>query len=178
MAKQDDEGKQFINDLAAMIAEQTLASIIGIDATVKGYVNKHLGQIIDVGLGVEKAWHERKDTYRFIGTNGFVGPLKEFIQQLGAQHALESAPKHVKELTEKRLEAMLEHGLGKEGQQAYADAYAHAMMTMCNEMMKSSEAAFIKRLEGAVTEAMSRTNALVAERVDALIRSMQEGTKK
>lgn len=179
MDDQNDKSKQFINDLAAMIAEQTLSNIMDVDETVIEYVNKHLGQIIDVGLGIEKAWYNRSpNQYRLVETNGFIAPLKEFIQQLGTKYALKNAPEHVKALVDKRFEEMLEFGLGNEGQRIYADAYQHKMSQMCDELMKSSEAAFVKRLEGAVSEAMTRTNVLVSDRVVALIQSIREGTKK
>lgn len=177
MADQDDEGKQFINDLAAMIAEQALESIMNVDTTVKDYVNKHLGQIIDCGLGLERSWHSSRE-YKLTETNGFVTPLKEFIKELGTKHATENAETHVKTLVDGRFEKMMEFGLAKEGQRIYTDAYVQRMDEMCREMMKSSETAFVKRLEGAVSDAMTRTNVLVSDRVKALIQSIKQGTKK
>ena len=96
MADQNEKGTQFIDDLAATIAEQALSSIMKIDATVNDYVNKHLHQIIDAGLGVEKPWHD--NNYRHIVTTDFIGPLKEFIRELGTKRAMEQAPAYVDSL--------------------------------------------------------------------------------
>lgn len=181
MVKNDDKNKQFIDDLAGMIAEAMLGKIMDVDTSIKQYIDKHLAQIIDLGIGVERdAWGSPIDKrrYRFAGSNGFIGPLKQFIINLGMKYAETNGIDVVKKLMNERFETMMKLGLSDNALSVFVSAYSDHIRKLYDEHVQATEKAFVTQLETAANDATTRINALVEDRCVALMKSLNDQKTK
>jgi len=165
----DSDTSQLVTAIANAITKKTLAKINDAKAEVEAYLDNHLESIVTLGLGITKdSWGSYK-----LESTGFSGLIADYVRGLARAAAEGRVDALVQKVVDHRAREMLSRGLGDAARRHYVEAYREKLQGLIRDHLSSREKEFRSQLELVIGETGIRLNALAADQLKALIKSIE-----
>lgn len=165
--------KGFIAAIADAITKKTLERVHNMKIDVEGYLDKHLEDIILLGLGIKRDYGNQ---YKFERANGFGGLIVDYVTSLARNKAIERAEGLLKHIVEVRGKEILTK-VGDDVRRIYVDAYQETLHSLIKDHLENNEVEFREKLTPVIKETAVRLEIMSAKQLKALISSMWSTNK-